>query len=112
MPKIAHRPLSRHARAALTLMGQSIREARISRAMTAAELAERAGMSRALLQRIERGDAGCSIGAVFEAAVICGLPLFEPDLDALNREVWRRQEKLALMPKSVHAPKRKIHDDF
>ena len=82
MPKIAHRPLSRHARAALTLMGQSIREARISRAMTAAELAERAGMSRALLQRIERGDAGCSIGAVFEAAVICGVPLFEPDLDA------------------------------
>ena len=49
MPKTAHRPLSRHARAALTLMGQSIREARISRAMTAAELAERAGMSRALL---------------------------------------------------------------
>ena len=112
MPKTTSRPLSRHTQAALTLMGQSIREARISRAMTAAELAERAGISRALLQRIEKGDAGCSIGAVFEAAVICGVPLFEPDLDALNREVWRRQEKLALMPKSVRAPKRKIHDDF
>ena len=112
MPKTTHRPLSRQSRAALTLMGQSIREARISRAMTAAELAERAGISRALLQRIEKGDPGCSIGAVFEVAVICGVPLFEPDLDALNREVWRRQEKLALMPKSVHAPKREIHDDF
>ena len=112
MPKTTNRPLSGHTQAALTLMGHSIREARISRAMTAAELAERAGISRALLQRIEKGDAGCSIGAVFEAAVICGVPLFEPDLDALNREVWRRQEKLALMPKSVHPTKREINDDF
>lgn len=112
MPKTIHRPLSRQSRAALTLMGQSIREARISRAMTAAELAERAGVSRALLQRIEKGDLGCSIGAVFEVAVICGVPLFEPDLDALKREVWRRQEKLALMPKSVRRPKHAVHDDL
>jgi len=112
MPKTTHRPLSRQSRAALTLMGQSIREARISRAMTAAELAERAGISRALVQRIEKGDPGCSIGAVFEVAVICGVPLFEPDLDALNREVWRRQEKLALMPKSVRRPKLAVLDDF
>ncbi|MEK0435719.1 MAG: hypothetical protein RL369_1768 [Pseudomonadota bacterium] len=112
MPKTTNRPLSRQSRAALTLMGQLIREARISRAMTAAELSERAGISRALLQRIEKGDAGCSIGAVFETAAICGVPLFEPDLKALNHEINRRQEKLALMPKSVHTPKRKIHDDF
>jgi len=112
MPKTTHRPLSRQSRAALTLMGQSIREARILRAMTAAELAERAGISRALLQRVEKGDPGCSIGAVFEVAVICGVPLFEPDLDALNREVWRRQEKLALMPKSVRRPKLAVLDDF
>jgi transcriptional regulator with XRE-family HTH domain len=112
VPKTTNRPLSRQSRAALTLMGQSIREARISRAMTAAELVERAGISRALLQRIEKGDPGCSIGAVFEVAVICGVPLFESDLKALINEIERREEKLALMPKSVHAPKRKIHDDF
>jgi transcriptional regulator with XRE-family HTH domain len=112
MPKTAHRPLSRHSRAALTLIGQSIREARISRSMTVAELAERAGLSRALIQRIEKGDAGCSVGAVFEAAVICGVPLFEPDANALNREVVRQKEKLALMPKSVRMQKTELHDDF
>ena len=112
MSKIAHRPLSRHTRIALQLIGQLIRESRITRAMTAADLAERAGISRALLQRIEKGDAGCSIGAVFEVATICGLALFEPDTQLLSREVERRQEKLALMPKSVRMSKREIYDDF
>jgi hypothetical protein len=45
--------------------------------MTTADLASRAGISRALLQRIERGDPGCSIGVVVEVATIGGLSLFD-----------------------------------
>jgi hypothetical protein len=40
--------------------------------MTAGQLAERAGLSRGLIYRIEKGDLGCAIGAVFEAAAIAG----------------------------------------
>jgi len=42
-----------------------------------AGLASRAGISRALLRRIERGDPSCSIGVVFEVATIGGSSLFD-----------------------------------
>ena len=55
---------------ALTLLADAIKVARREKGMRTQELAERAGISRGLLQRIEQGDAGCSIGAVFEVATI------------------------------------------
>jgi transcriptional regulator with XRE-family HTH domain len=55
--------------------------------MTAADLAARAGISRSLLQRIERGDAGCAIGSVFEVATICGVALFEPNPHTLAQQL-------------------------
>jgi DNA-binding CsgD family transcriptional regulator len=36
---------------------------------------DRAGISRGLLRRIETGDPGCTIGAVFEVATIVGVRL-------------------------------------
>lgn len=57
----------------LALLGQLIRAGRIERKITAQELATRAGISRALLYRVEHGDPQCSIGAVFEAATIVGV---------------------------------------
>ena len=66
MPKPVMRPYSRYSRDAVVLLGQLIRRTRIERKLTAAELAERAGLSRGLVQRIEKGDPGCAIGAVFE----------------------------------------------
>ncbi len=77
LPKPFERPYSRYSHDALALLGQLIREGRLAKSPTTAELATRAGISRALLQRIERGDPGCAIGAVFEAAAICGVALFE-----------------------------------
>ena len=45
--------------------------------MTTADLASRAGISRALLRRIGRGNPGRSISVVFEVATIGGLSLFD-----------------------------------
>jgi DNA-binding XRE family transcriptional regulator len=77
MVKPVSRPLSQYSLDALALLGQLVREARLGKAMTTADLASRAGISRALLQRIERGDPGCSVGVVFEVAALCGVPLFD-----------------------------------
>ena len=77
MAKPVARAHSRYAREAATTLGLAIRNARIERRMTAAEAAERADISRGLLQRIEAGDLGCSIGAVFELAATVGVPLIE-----------------------------------
>jgi hypothetical protein len=69
-------------------------------------------ISRSLLQRIERGDPGCSIGAVFEVAAICGVPLFESDARLLTQQLGRQQEKMALMPKAIRHGKQVVNDDF
>lgn len=45
--------------------------------MSESDLAERCGMSRSTIQRIERGDATVEIGLVLEAATVVGISLFD-----------------------------------
>lgn len=111
MAKPVARPCSQYSLDALLLLGQLVREARLARALTTTDLAARAGISRSLLQRIERGDPGCSIGAVFEVAAICGVPLFESDARLLSRQLGRQMEKMALLPKAIRTSPG-VNDDF
>jgi DNA-binding XRE family transcriptional regulator len=103
---------SRHATEALRLLGRSIRAARIERKMTSAELAERAGISRMSLYRIENGDPGSAIGPAFEVAVIVGVPLFEAEPSRLAGDLARTEEKLALLPKKVRPARVAVDDEF
>lgn len=112
MAKPVNRSYSRYAREASELLGALIHTARIERDITVMELAERAGVSRGLVQRIERGDTGCSIGAVFELAAIVGVRLFEDNPSALPRHLSAAREKLTLLPKSVRKSQIKVKDDF
>jgi len=112
MVKPLSRPYSQYSLNALELLGLLVREARISKAMTTTDLAARAGISRALLQRIESGDPGCSIGAVFEVAAICGVPLFEQDQRSLATQLTRYREKMILLPKAVRPRIQEVNDDF
>lgn len=112
MVKPLSRPYSRYSLDALELLGKLVREARLGKAMTTTDLASRAGISRALLQRIERGDPGCSIGAVFEVATLCGVPLFEQEQRRLTMHLTHHREKMALLPKSVRTSSKRVKDDF
>lgn len=112
MPKSIPRTYSRYTRDAAALLGALIREARNERKLTAQELADRAGISRGLLQRIEKGNLKCEIGAVFEVATIVGIQLFEADGSVLARQLRQTKEKLTLMPKSVRRKSKKVNDDF
>jgi len=112
MAKTPPRTYSRTNLEALQLLAQTIRAGRLSRRMTAQELAERAGISRSLLQRIEDGDPTCAIGAVFEAAVVAGVPLFDTESDRLQAHRAAAQERLTLLPQRARKPKRMIRDDF
>jgi transcriptional regulator with XRE-family HTH domain len=86
------RGCSQHSRHALVLLGRKIRLGRKTQGMTAQQLAERAGISRGLVQRIERGDPGSHIGAVFEVAAIVGVRLFDTE-DARPAETFTRGER-------------------
>jgi len=104
--------LSRYGREALTLLGQLIRTNRIKKKLSVEELADRAGISRSMMQRIERGDPSCGIGAVFETATIVGVSLFEEEQSRLSARIQEQSDILRLMPKTVHKSAVEVRDDF
>jgi ribosome-binding protein aMBF1 (putative translation factor) len=106
------RTYSSHAQEAVTVLGQLIRVARIERKLSVAELAERVGVQRDFIQRIEHGDPRCGIGLVFEAAAIVGVSLFEANRGDLAMRVAEQAEKLRLLPKSVRKTGTEVKDDF
>lgn len=112
MSKPSSRAKSRYATEALALFGMMIRVARIEQKITVSELAMRADVSRSLLQRIEEGDSGCSIGAAFEVAAIVGVPLIAEDPKALALKMAHYKEKIALLPKSARKSQQGVKDDF
>lgn len=112
MSKPAIRACSRYGRESVELLGRAVRTARIERRMTISELAERAGASRGLVHRIERGDTGCSIGAAFEIATIVGLRLFDAEPDVLARRLDAARDRLTLLPKAARRTPRAVNDDF
>lgn len=111
MAKIA-RTYSRYGRDAVGLLGRQIRIHRLERQLSVADLAERAGVSRDMMRRIEAGDPRCTIGAAFEAASIVGVTLFEDDLDGMTQRTAELDAKLRLLPKAIHKPRTEVKDDF
>lgn len=112
MAKPEARSYSRYSVEAVRLLGQSIRLARIDRKLTVGELAERAGLSRGLLQRIEKGDMGCAIGAAFEAAAIVGVRLFDADQSTMVATIKSNEKILTLLPQTVRNSTKVVKDDF
>ena len=84
MPKSTARSYSRYTEEALTLLAKLIRAYRLEKKMSAQEVADRAGISRGMLSRIEKADPKCEIGATFEVARIVGVTLFEAEPSRLT----------------------------
>lgn len=105
------RTYSRYTRQALRLLGRQLRMHRVERGMTAAELAERAGVSRDLLYRVEKGDPRVALGLAFELAAIVGVPLFDPDPAALDNHIRRAEDRLSLLPAAVRKSRVEPADD-
>lgn len=110
MPKT--RVYSQYTKEAVSLLGQLIQVARKKRRWSEKDLAERVGIARETLQRIERGDPTCSIGLVFEAASLLEIPLFDSDHTPLATNLDRTAEVLSLMPKTIRKSKKVVDDDF
>lgn len=111
MPKKT-RTYSHYTLEAANLLGKLVRLGRTQRKLTVQDLADRVGVSRGLLQRIEKGDPKCEIGTVFEVASLVGVKLFDADNSALSSHAERIEDKLALLPKTVHKRRKVVDDDF
>ena len=107
------RTYSRVTRLVAELLGRRICACRKERRMPRRELAERVGVSRATMQKIERGNLRVEIGVVLEAALAVGVPLMgAPDVASLRTERALLNDRLALLPQRARPKARKVFDDF
>lgn len=75
---------------ALQKLGSDLKEARIKRRLTMALVEERAGITHVTLTKVEKGDAGVSIGIYTKVMLVLGLidnvyNLAEPDNDVVGK---------------------------
>ncbi len=92
------------------LLGNRVRLARRERQMTIVELAERVGVSPVTIRKVEKGDPTVALGTAFEAAVVSGVTLFDPDPARRTLEAYHVGAKLALLPATVR--RTPVDDDF
>lgn len=77
---------------ALVRLGANLRTARLRRAESESQLADRLGVSRATIARLERGDGGVSLALAIEALLQYGFgdqvfALAEPDQDGVGKRL-------------------------
>ncbi len=97
--------LPKHARL-LEEVGENLRLARLRRKLSAEQVAERAGISRSTLQKVEKGDPSTAVGNVLQVLMILGL---EQDILLLAAQdpLGRKLQDAGLAIPRQRAPKRK-----
>lgn len=106
------RAFSRYTLLATDLLGKQIQLARKQRKWSERELAERAGISRATLQKIEKGDPYCSLGLAFEVAALVEVELFTSDIILMKEQIKWADQILALLPKKIRKTTPILNDNF
>lgn len=81
----------------LSQLGERLKLARLRRKLSSTIVAQRAGISRSSLYKVEAGDPGATLGTYLRALAVLGL---EGDLRALaaDDKVGRKLQDLALFP--------------
>ena len=92
------------------MLGALIAAGRRERSMTLDDLAQRVGVSRVTMRKIERGDPSVRLGSAFEAAAIVGVSLLAPDPATRDLVRGALSDRLAVLPSRVRRPE--IDDDF
>lgn len=95
MPRTFQRPFPSAARQSQAL-GERLRLARLRRKLSTVLFAERMGVSRETLRRLEAGDPNIALGTYLRALRVLGL---DQDIDAVARddELGRKLQDLAIM---------------
>lgn len=88
----------------MAALGQRLRLARLRRKVSTVQMAERMGVSRDTLNRLEKGEAAIALGTYLRALRVLGLDR-DLDLVAQDDELGRKLQDLALEP-TLSRPKR------
>lgn len=96
--------LPKHVRL-LRSTGDNLRLARLRRKLSTQQVAERAGISRSTLQKVERGDPSTAVGNVLQVMVVLGLEQDFLHL-AASDPLGRKLQDAELSQSRQRAPKR------
>jgi transcriptional regulator with XRE-family HTH domain len=108
---MAKRTYSPYTLKALEILGKMIQLKRKESALTLQGLADRAGVSRSLIQRLETCEPGCEIGVAFEVAHLLGIELFESPMGQ-STLIGTLTDKIALLPAAVRDSKKEVSNAF
>jgi transcriptional regulator with XRE-family HTH domain len=106
-----NRVYSSYTKQSMSVFSDLIQVARKSMKWSEVELAERAGISRATVRKIEKGNPGTELGLYFEVATLLGVPLLNSD-NAMKNASRELDLRLALLPKRVSSASIELFDDF
>ena len=101
-------PLSSSTLSVLQTLGAMIEE----RGMSQAELSRRLGVSRYTVIALEKGEPKVSVGTVFEAATIVGIPLLAEDQRTLHKLATTVANLASVLPERSQRKKVTVTDDF
>jgi transcriptional regulator with XRE-family HTH domain len=105
-------PLSSSTLSVLKTLGAMIKAARLERGMSQAELSRRLGVSRYTVISLEKGEPKVSVGTVFEAATIVGIPLLTEDQRTLHKLATTVANLASVLPERSQRKKVAVTDDF
>lgn len=110
-PPSEHSPLPEDVLLIVKRLGERIRAARVRRKLRQEDLAARTGLSRSFIQSVERGQAKCFVGGLFNILWTLGLAneielIADPGLDRDGLSLALSSEK-----KRVFIP-RKLDNEF
>jgi transcriptional regulator with XRE-family HTH domain len=97
---------------AVEVLGLQLASARRSQRRTSQDVADRAGITRTTLRRIERGDPDVAIGLYFEVATLLSVPLFGAEGQELADLAALGKRELTLLPKRIRHRAPTVDDDF
>jgi transcriptional regulator with XRE-family HTH domain len=94
----------------LSQLGERLRLARLRRKLSNAVVAQRAGISRTTLYKVEAGDPGATLGTYLRVMAVLGL---EADFNALaaDDKVGRTLQDLVFKPPASQARRRQASAD-
>jgi len=105
-------PDSRATKNTVSYLGSLIKLARKEHGISQEELAERINTSRSSIQRIESGNTTTSIGSVFEACFVLGIPLMGCDEKHINNLARMLSYMNRLIPSGIPNKNIIVNDDF
>lgn len=100
--------LPKHARM-LSTLGENIRLARLRRELSTEQIAERTGIARGTLVKVEKGDEGVAIGIYFR--VLIALNLADDILLLAKDDILGRKLQDIGLTTRERAPKRTLNNE-